>query len=118
MSGLPSASSKPGGTAAFRHERTVAGWRCDNLPLTVRDVNYRFDLPVSCEPNAMSDSAIDVKRRRRAPGRLRWESSIAFRLAWRNITRDYVRLAIAVVGVSFAVLLMMVQSGLLIGFAI
>jgi putative ABC transport system permease protein len=44
-------------------------------------------------------------------------SSIAFRLAWRNITRDYVRLAIAVIGVGFAVLLMMVQSGLLIGFA-
>ncbi|HXJ00617.1 MAG TPA: ABC transporter permease [Micropepsaceae bacterium] len=47
-----------------------------------------------------------------------WRSSIAFRLAWRNITRDYIRLAIAVVGVGFAVLLMTVQSGLLIGFAI
>ncbi|HEY4264641.1 MAG TPA: hypothetical protein VGM72_04935, partial [Micropepsaceae bacterium] len=46
-----------------------------------------------------------------------WRSSIAFRLAWRNITRDYLRLAIAVIGVGFAVLLMMVQSGLLIGFA-
>ena len=42
---------------------------------------------------------------------------MAFRLAWRNITRDYVRLAIAVIGVGFAVLLMVVQSGLLIGFA-
>ena len=55
-----------------------------------------------------------------SPGRkhrLGWQSSIAFRLAWRNITRDYVRLAIAVIGVGFAVLLMMVQSGLLIGFA-
>ena len=50
-------------------------------------------------------------------GWIAWRSSIAFRLAWRNITRDYVRLAIAVIGVSFAVLLMMVQSGLLIGFA-
>ena len=47
-----------------------------------------------------------------------WESSIALRLAWRNITRDYIRLAVAVIGVGFAVLLMMVQSGLLIGFAI
>lgn len=46
-----------------------------------------------------------------------WRSSIAFRLAWRNITRDYLRLAIAVTGVGFAVLLMTVQSGLLIGFA-
>ena len=46
-----------------------------------------------------------------------WQSSMAFRLAWRNITRDYVRLAIAVIGVGFAVLLMVVQSGLLIGFA-
>jgi putative ABC transport system permease protein len=43
--------------------------------------------------------------------------SIAFRLAWRNITRDHVRLAIAVVGVGFAVLLMTLQMGLLIGFA-
>ena len=50
--------------------------------------------------------------------RIGWQSSIAFRLAWRNITRDYVRLAIAVIGVGFAVLLMMVQSGLLIGFAV
>ena len=66
----------------------------------------------------MSDSAIDANRIRCAAGRFRWDSSIAFRLAWRNITRDYVRLAIAVVGVGFAVLLMMVQSGLLIGFAI
>jgi putative ABC transport system permease protein len=43
--------------------------------------------------------------------------SIAVRLAWRNITRDRVRLFIAVVGVSFAVLLMTVQLSLLIGFA-
>jgi putative ABC transport system permease protein len=43
--------------------------------------------------------------------------SIAFRLAWRNIARDRVRLGIAVVGVGFAVLLMTVQLGLLIGFA-
>jgi len=50
-------------------------------------------------------------------GLVAWRSSIAFRLAWRNITRDYVRLAIAIIGVGFAVLLMMVQSGLLIGFA-
>jgi len=44
-------------------------------------------------------------------------SSIAFRLAWRNITRDRVRFLIAVIGVGFAVLLMTVQLGLLIGFA-
>jgi putative ABC transport system permease protein len=43
--------------------------------------------------------------------------SIAFRLAWRNIARDRVRLGIAIVGVGFAVLLMTVQLGLLIGFA-
>jgi putative ABC transport system permease protein len=46
------------------------------------------------------------------------QSSIAFRLAWRNITRDRIRLAIAVVGVGFAVLLMTVQLGLLVGFAL
>ena len=49
--------------------------------------------------------------------RFRWHSSIAYRLAWRNITRDNVRLIIAVIGVGFAVLLMTVQLGLLIGFA-
>lgn len=46
-----------------------------------------------------------------------WQSSVAFRLAWRNITRDRIRLIIAVIGVAFAVLLMTVQLGLLIGFA-
>jgi putative ABC transport system permease protein len=53
------------------------------------------------------------------PGNRRagWQGSVAFRLAWRNITRDRVRLVIAVVGVAFAVLLMTVQLGLLIGFA-
>jgi len=47
----------------------------------------------------------------------RWQGSVAFRLAWRNITRDRIRLIIAVIGVAFAVLLMTVQLGLLIGFA-
>jgi putative ABC transport system permease protein len=61
-----------------------------------------------------SVDAVNGPRRKDRPG---WQSSIAFRLAWRNITRDYVRLAVAVIGVGFAVLLMMVQSGLLIGFA-
>ena len=95
-----------------------AGLAGDNAALTSGGVNYRLICWASCEPNAMSDSAIDANRARSAPGWIRWESSIAFRLAWRNITKDYVRLAIAVVGVGFAVLLMMVQSGLLIGFAI
>jgi putative ABC transport system permease protein len=44
--------------------------------------------------------------------------SIAHRLAWRNITHDRVRLVIAVVGVAFAVLLMTLQLGLLVGFAL
>jgi putative ABC transport system permease protein len=67
----------------------------------------------------MSDSSlpIDAMNSRFWKDRIGWQSSIAFRLAWRNITRDYIRLAIAVIGVGFAVLLMMVQSGLLIGFA-
>ncbi len=42
---------------------------------------------------------------------------IGRRLAWRNFTRDRVRLVISVVGVAFAVLLMTLQLGLLIGFA-
>jgi putative ABC transport system permease protein len=55
----------------------------------------------------------------RYPGKwLKRFQSIAFRLAWRNITRDRIRLGIAIVGVSFAVLLMTVQLGLLIGFAL
>src|SRR5258708_15246516 len=53
------------------------------------------------------------------PGKSRagWQGSVAFRLAWRNITRDRIRLIIAVIGVAFAVLLMTVQLGLVIGFA-
>lgn len=50
-------------------------------------------------------------------GRFGQKHSIARRLAWRNITRDRIRLIIAVTGVGFAVLLMTVQLGLLIGFA-
>src|SRR6185312_12982739 len=65
-----------------------------------------------------SSPSFDAMSARCWKARIGYQSSIAFRLAWRNITRDYVRLAIAIVGVSFAVLLMMVQSGLLIGFAI
>ena len=65
-----------------------------------------------------SSLSLDAMSRRCPRDWIGWQSSIAFRLAWRNITRDYTRLAIAVIGVGFAVLLMMVQSGLLIGFAI
>lgn len=67
----------------------------------------------------MFDSPADIdgteaQPERRRLGRYR---SIAHRLAWRNITRDRVRLVIAITGVAFAVLLMTVQLGLLIGFA-
>src|SRR5690349_14063785 len=60
---------------------------------------------------------------RAAAGALSWENrlrqydSIGRRLAWRNFTRDRVRLVISVVGVAFAVLLTTLQLGLLIGFA-
>src|SRR5262245_21650996 len=47
----------------------------------------------------------------------RLNCSIAVKLAWRNIIRDRIRLWVAIVGVGFAVLLMTVQLGLLIGFA-
>src|SRR5579871_5127458 len=50
-------------------------------------------------------------------GRFRRYDSIGRRLAWRNFTRDRVRLVISVVGVGFAVLLATLQLGLLIGFA-
>jgi putative ABC transport system permease protein len=66
---------------------------------------------------AESSPSIDAPNSRHLKIWSAWPSSIAFRLAWRNITRDYLRLAIAVIGVGFAVLLMTIQSGLLIGFA-
>ncbi len=44
--------------------------------------------------------------------------SINWRLAWRNLTRDRVRFAITVVGVSFSVVLMALQIALLIGFGL
>jgi putative ABC transport system permease protein len=68
---------------------------------------------------AMSNSSppIDATNCRSWKNWVGSRTSMAFRLAWRNITRDYVRLAIAVIGVGFAVLLMTVQLGLLIGFA-
>ena len=73
----------------------------------------------SFERSAMSDSSspLVAMNERAWKGRIAWQSSIAFRLAWRNITRDRIRLIIATIGVAFAVLLMTVQLGLLIGFA-
>jgi putative ABC transport system permease protein len=67
----------------------------------------------------VSDPLQPIETMVNQPGKRRagWQGSVAFRLAWRNITRDRVRLVIAVVGVAFAVLLMTVQLGLLIGFA-
>jgi putative ABC transport system permease protein len=67
----------------------------------------------------MSDSSpiIEAMGRRPTADWIESRCSIAFRLAWRNIVRDRVRLGIAVAGVGFAVLLMTVQLGLLIGFA-
>jgi putative ABC transport system permease protein len=47
-----------------------------------------------------------------------WLLSLNWRLAWRNLTRDRVRFAITVVGVSFSVVLMALQIALLIGFAV
>jgi putative ABC transport system permease protein len=51
-------------------------------------------------------------------GRIERRSSIAFRLALRNLARDRVRMAITVVGVAFSVVLMALQLALLIGFAL
>ncbi len=67
----------------------------------------------------MSGDSLTVNSAESAPWkcRLRRHHSIALRLAWRNFARDRVRLLIAVTGVAFAVLLMTLQLGLLIGFA-
>jgi putative ABC transport system permease protein len=43
-------------------------------------------------------------------------AAIGARLAWRNLTRDRVRFVVTLAGISFSVVLMLVQSGLLIGF--
>ena len=74
----------------------------------------------SIKVSAVSDSSQPVERLDPPPPTIwaGWQRSVAFRLAWRNITRDRIRLIIAVIGVAFAVLLMTVQLGLLIGFAI
>ena len=47
-----------------------------------------------------------------------WRPSLNWRLAWRNLARDRVRLAITIVGVTFSVVLMALQLALLIGFAV
>lgn len=67
----------------------------------------------------MSDPLQPIETMVNQPGKrwAGWQGSVGFRLAWRNITRDRIRLIIAVIGVAFAVLLMTVQLGLLIGFA-
>jgi len=49
--------------------------------------------------------------------RTAWRPSLNWRLAWRNLAHDRVRLAITVVGVTFSVVLMALQLALLIGFA-
>jgi putative ABC transport system permease protein len=72
-------------------------------------------MPVSSPP--ISAPPVDAMDIRYWKARFNQQNSIAFRLAWRNITRDRVRFLIAVIGVGFAVLLMTVQLGLLIGFA-
>src|SRR6185437_15549042 len=68
----------------------------------------------------MSESfvTVDPAEKRRLKDPLGYYRSIAQRIAWRNITRDRVRLMIGVVGVLFAVLLVTLQTGLLIGFAL
>jgi putative ABC transport system permease protein len=50
--------------------------------------------------------------------RLWWWPSISLRLALRNLARDRVRLAITVIGITFSVVLMALQTALLIGFAV
>jgi putative ABC transport system permease protein len=65
----------------------------------------------------LDSSPIDAMESRPWSLWLRRCNTIAVRLAWRNITRDHVRLLIAIVGVGFAVLLMAVQLALLVGFA-
>lgn len=67
----------------------------------------------------MSECFVTVESaaKRRLKDLLGHYRSIAQRIAWRNITRDRVRLMIGVVGVLFAVLLVTLQTGLLIGFA-
>ncbi len=46
-----------------------------------------------------------------------WRASLSFRLAWRNLAHDRIRLGATLAGVSFSVILMAIQIALLIGFA-
>jgi putative ABC transport system permease protein len=48
----------------------------------------------------------------------RWRASLRLVLAWRNLAQDRVRLLAMLAGVSFSVILMTIQTGLLLGFAV
>lgn len=49
--------------------------------------------------------------------RRRWRPSLGLVLAWRNLAQDRVRLLATLAGVAFSVVLMVLQSALLLGFA-
>ncbi|HLG88376.1 MAG TPA: ABC transporter permease [Alphaproteobacteria bacterium] len=61
-----------------------------------------------------SDPALEIQAAGRGSG---LRQGMIPRLAWRNLTRDRVRLTVTLVGIVFAVVLMGVQLGLLYGFA-
>lgn len=68
----------------------------------------------------MLDDAQSLPTTRRvaaSAGRVAWRPSLNWRLAWRNLAHDRIRLAITVIGVTFSVVLMALQMALLIGFA-
>ena len=48
-------------------------------------------------------------------GRL-WREGVMFTLAWRNLVHDKIRLAVTLTGIAFAVVLIVVEMGLFLGF--
>src|SRR5690348_15461695 len=65
----------------------------------------------------MLDAAIAANRGAGAGVQGHFRPGMAWLLAWRNLVNDRVRFAATLVGIAFAVVLMAVQWGLLIGFA-
>src|SRR5712675_1378279 len=86
----------------------------------VRDHQPRQRVPLSRIAKTiphMFDAAIAADGEASAGVRGHFRPGMAWLLAWRNLVNDRVRFAATLVGIAFAVVLMAVQWGLLIGFA-
>src|SRR5947209_8226653 len=106
---LPFADCPSAGVLAFPlpeyHQTVTTGkWAINALRVSCAVV---FGMSAESMPDLSTTATFSEFLARNRPRARHF--SIARRLAWRNITRDRVRLVIAVTGVAFAVLLMTVQ---------